>query len=81
MGCYMMNEGHSYVRLCPCSCVVVMLALLEMRLSAVRPASEEAMTVLEEVIMFTFQQCVYYLTKVSLTTVHSHDPLSQNRNI
>uniref|UniRef100_A0A8C1E0C0 Ras-associating and dilute domain-containing protein-like n=1 Tax=Cyprinus carpio carpio TaxID=630221 RepID=A0A8C1E0C0_CYPCA len=26
-------------------------------------ASEEAMTVLEEVIMFTFQQCVYYLTK------------------
>lgn len=24
------------------------------------------MTVLEEVIMFTFQQCVYYLTKVSI---------------
>ena len=42
-------------------------ALLEMHLSAVRPASEEAMTVLEEVIMFTFQQCVYYITKVSLT--------------
>uniref|UniRef100_A0A8C1IIF7 Si:ch211-176g6.2 n=1 Tax=Cyprinus carpio TaxID=7962 RepID=A0A8C1IIF7_CYPCA len=25
---------------------------------------EEAMTVLEEVLMFTFQQCVYYLTKM-----------------
>lgn len=41
-------------------------AVLELRLSTVRPASEEAMTVLEEVIMFTFQQCVYYLTKVSV---------------
>ncbi|XP_060717662.1 ras-associating and dilute domain-containing protein isoform X1 [Tachysurus vachellii] len=40
------------------------LAVLELRLSTVRPASEEAMTVLEEVIMFTFQQCVYYLTKL-----------------
>ncbi|XP_064806662.1 ras-interacting protein 1-like isoform X2 [Oncorhynchus masou masou] len=39
------------------------MALLEMRLSCVRLASEEAMTVLEEVIMLTFQQCVYYLTK------------------
>ncbi|XP_041714662.2 ras-associating and dilute domain-containing protein-like isoform X2 [Coregonus clupeaformis] len=39
------------------------MALLEMRLSYVRSASEEAMTVLEEVIMLTFQQCVYYLTK------------------
>ncbi|KAK3559879.1 hypothetical protein QTP86_026192 [Hemibagrus guttatus] len=38
--------------------------VLELRLSTVRPASEEAMTVLEEVIMFTFQQCVYYLTKL-----------------
>lgn len=27
-------------------------------------ASEEAMTVLEEVIMYTFQQCVYYISKV-----------------
>ncbi|XP_040539273.1 ras-associating and dilute domain-containing protein isoform X1 [Gallus gallus] len=26
-------------------------------------ASEEAMTVLEEVIMYTFQQCVYYISK------------------
>ncbi|XP_046888504.1 ras-associating and dilute domain-containing protein-like [Hypomesus transpacificus] len=39
------------------------IALLEMRLSCVRSASEETMTVLEEVIMLTFQQCVYYLTK------------------
>lgn len=39
-------------------------AVLELRLSSVRSASEEAMTVLEEVLMFTFQQCVYYLTKV-----------------
>eukprot|EP00063_Salmo_salar_P060219 XP_014035054.1 PREDICTED: ras-interacting protein 1-like isoform X1 [Salmo salar] len=39
------------------------MALLEIRLSCVRSASEEAMTVLEEVIMLTFQQCVYYLTK------------------
>ncbi|XP_031796868.1 ras-associating and dilute domain-containing protein isoform X3 [Sarcophilus harrisii] len=27
-------------------------------------ASEEAMTVLEEVIMYTFQQCVYYISKI-----------------
>ena len=33
-------------------------------MSATRTACEEAMTVLEEVIMFTFQQSVYYLTKV-----------------
>ncbi|XP_055032416.2 ras-associating and dilute domain-containing protein [Misgurnus anguillicaudatus] len=39
-------------------------AVLELRLSSIRSASEEAMTVLEEVIMFTFQQCVYYLTKM-----------------
>ncbi|XP_030205697.1 ras-associating and dilute domain-containing protein-like isoform X2 [Gadus morhua] len=32
-------------------------------LAATRAACEEAMTVLEEVIMFTFQQSVYYLTK------------------
>ncbi|CAL8275053.1 unnamed protein product [Lota lota] len=31
--------------------------------AATRTACEEAMTVLEEVIMFTFQQSVYYLTK------------------
>ncbi|XP_051530637.1 ras-associating and dilute domain-containing protein-like [Myxocyprinus asiaticus] len=40
------------------------ISVLELRLSSVRSASEEAMTVLEEVIMFTFQQCVYYLTKM-----------------
>ncbi|XP_008291037.1 ras-associating and dilute domain-containing protein [Stegastes partitus] len=40
------------------------LALLELRLSCVRSASEETMAVLEEVIMLAFQQCVYYVTKV-----------------
>ncbi|XP_029363886.1 ras-associating and dilute domain-containing protein-like isoform X2 [Echeneis naucrates] len=37
--------------------------LLDSEMSSTRTACEEAMTVLEEVIMFTFQQCVYYLTK------------------
>lgn len=32
-------------------------------MSSTRTACEEAMTVLEEVIMFTFQQSVYYITK------------------
>ncbi|KAM4717875.1 ras-associating and dilute domain-containing protein-like isoform 2-T2 [Anableps anableps] len=36
---------------------------LESEMSSTRTACEEAMTVLEEVIMFTFQQSVYYLTK------------------
>ncbi|XP_051744349.1 ras-associating and dilute domain-containing protein-like isoform X6 [Ctenopharyngodon idella] len=36
---------------------------LDCQIESTRTASEEAMTVLEEVIMFTFQQCVYYLTK------------------
>ncbi|XP_068439618.1 ras-associating and dilute domain-containing protein isoform X2 [Clinocottus analis] len=40
------------------------LALLALRLSGVRTASEETMAVLEEVIMLAFQQCVYYITKV-----------------
>ncbi|XP_040923234.1 ras-associating and dilute domain-containing protein [Toxotes jaculatrix] len=40
------------------------LALLELRLSCVRSASEETMAVLEEVTMLAFQQCVYYITKV-----------------
>ncbi|KAM9425904.1 ras-associating and dilute domain-containing protein-like [Pholidichthys leucotaenia] len=40
------------------------LAPLELRLSRVRSASEEATAVLEKVIMLTFQQCVYYVTKV-----------------
>ncbi|TRY54232.1 hypothetical protein DNTS_035427 [Danionella cerebrum] len=38
----------------------------ENQIQATRGASEEAMTVLEEVIMFTFQQTVYYLTKMTL---------------
>uniref|UniRef100_A0A668AVR0 Si:ch211-176g6.2 n=1 Tax=Myripristis murdjan TaxID=586833 RepID=A0A668AVR0_9TELE len=38
--------------------------LLELRLSCIRSASEETVAVLEEVIMLTFQQCVYYITKV-----------------
>ena len=58
----------TYVRVCVC-----VPALLEMRLSCVRSASEETMTVLEEVIMLTFQQCVYYLTKV-YTHTHTHQP-------
>ncbi|XP_061567080.1 ras-associating and dilute domain-containing protein-like isoform X1 [Cololabis saira] len=37
--------------------------LLDFEMSSTRTACEEAMTVLEEVIMFTFQQSVYYLTK------------------
>lgn len=36
---------------------------MDYQIQSTRAASEEAMTVLEEVIMFTFQQCVYYLTK------------------
>ncbi|XP_017274994.1 RA_Radil_like and Myo5p-like_CBD_Rasip1 domain-containing protein isoform X2 [Kryptolebias marmoratus] len=37
--------------------------VLDSEMSSTRTACEEAMTVLEEVIMFTFQQSVYYLTK------------------
>uniref|UniRef100_A0AAQ6ALB0 Uncharacterized protein n=1 Tax=Amphiprion ocellaris TaxID=80972 RepID=A0AAQ6ALB0_AMPOC len=37
--------------------------LFDSEMSSTRTACEEAMTVLEEVIMFTFQQSVYYLTK------------------
>ncbi|KAK2833020.1 hypothetical protein Q5P01_016909 [Channa striata] len=37
--------------------------LMDIEMSSTRTACEEAMTVLEEVIMFTFQQSVYYLTK------------------
>ncbi|XP_072319090.1 ras-associating and dilute domain-containing protein isoform X2 [Eucyclogobius newberryi] len=35
----------------------------ESLLSATISANEEAMSILEEVIMYTFQQCVYYVTK------------------
>ncbi|XP_057682980.1 ras-associating and dilute domain-containing protein isoform X1 [Corythoichthys intestinalis] len=40
------------------------LDLLELQLSCVRSASEETIEALEEVIMLTFQQSVYYITKV-----------------
>ncbi|CAN9508889.1 unnamed protein product [Ophioblennius macclurei] len=39
-------------------------ALLELRLSSIRSATEETTAVLEEVVMLTFQQCVYYITKL-----------------
>lgn len=42
---------------------------LDSEISSTRTACEEAMTVLEEVIMFTFQQSVYYLTKVGCNTL------------
>lgn len=32
-------------------------------------ASEEAMAVLEEVVLYAFQQCVYYLSKVCAATM------------
>ncbi|XP_061665751.1 ras-associating and dilute domain-containing protein [Syngnathoides biaculeatus] len=38
--------------------------LLGLQLSCVPSASEETMAALEEVILVTFQQCVYYITKV-----------------
>ncbi|KAL0993340.1 hypothetical protein UPYG_G00106360 [Umbra pygmaea] len=41
----------------------------EEEISSTKAASEEAMTVLEEVIMFTFQQSVYYLTKRMYTAL------------
>ncbi|RXN00965.1 Ras-associating and dilute domain-containing protein [Acipenser ruthenus] len=43
--------------------------IADSQVSATRSASEEAMTVLEEVIMFTFQQSVYYLTKTLYTAL------------
>ncbi|XP_076856201.1 ras-associating and dilute domain-containing protein isoform X2 [Brachyhypopomus gauderio] len=57
------------------------MAVLELRLSTIRPASEEAMTVLEEVIMFAFQQCVYYLTKLLyrvLPSLLNSNPFTEN---
>lgn len=47
----------------------VLSGLLDSEMSSTRTACEEAMTVLEEVIMFTFQQSVYYLTKVGCNTL------------
>ena len=50
-------------------CLCVLSGLLDSEISSTRTACEEAMTVLEEVIMFTFQQSVYYLTKVCFHTL------------
>ncbi|XP_014916080.1 ras-associating and dilute domain-containing protein-like [Poecilia latipinna] len=47
------------------------LAMLELRLSCIRSASEETMAVLEEVILLAFQQCVYYITKFLYTVLPS----------
>ncbi|XP_014830763.1 PREDICTED: ras-interacting protein 1-like [Poecilia mexicana] len=47
------------------------LAILELRLSCIRSASEETMAVLEEVILLAFQQCVYYITKFLYTVLPS----------
>uniref|UniRef100_A0A8C4T923 Ras association and DIL domains n=1 Tax=Erpetoichthys calabaricus TaxID=27687 RepID=A0A8C4T923_ERPCA len=41
----------------------LLLGSKESLLSTTISANEEAMTILEEVIMYTFQQCVYYITK------------------
>ncbi|KAJ8413728.1 hypothetical protein AAFF_G00082350 [Aldrovandia affinis] len=54
---------------------------LDSHLSSTQSASEEAMTVLEEVIMFTFQQSVYYLTKTlysALPGLLDSNPFSEN---
>lgn len=54
-------------------CVCVFSGLLDSEMLSTQKACEEAMTVLEEVIMFTFQQSVYYLTKVSQSEL-AHTP-------
>ncbi|XP_061088612.1 ras-associating and dilute domain-containing protein isoform X1 [Conger conger] len=54
---------------------------LDSHMSSMQSASEEAMTVLEEVIMFTFQQSVYYLTKTLYTALPGlldSNPFSEN---
>uniref|UniRef100_A0A673FNZ1 Ras-associating and dilute domain-containing protein-like n=1 Tax=Sinocyclocheilus rhinocerous TaxID=307959 RepID=A0A673FNZ1_9TELE len=48
---------------------------MDCQIQSTRAASEEAMTVLEEVIMFTFQQCVYYLTKLHIMYSHHYSSL------
>uniref|UniRef100_A0A3B4ZDC8 Ras-associating and dilute domain-containing protein-like n=1 Tax=Stegastes partitus TaxID=144197 RepID=A0A3B4ZDC8_9TELE len=55
--------------------------LFDSEMSSTRTACEEAMTVLEEVIMFTFQQSVYYLTKSmysALPGLLDGNPFSEN---
>lgn len=62
------------------ACVCFPSDLLDSEMSSTRAACEEAMTVLEEVIMFTFQQSVYYLTKVSSHTAWlQRDVLAERR--
>ncbi|XP_062411170.1 ras-associating and dilute domain-containing protein [Sardina pilchardus] len=56
----------------------------ESLLSASISISEEAMSVLEEVIMYTFQQCVYYITKslyVVLPGLLDCNPFVCERNV
>ncbi|XP_076135231.1 ras-associating and dilute domain-containing protein [Alosa pseudoharengus] len=56
----------------------------ESLLSASISVSEEAMSVLEEVIMYTFQQCVYYITKslyVVLPGLLDCNPFGCERNV
>ncbi|XP_061701072.1 ras-associating and dilute domain-containing protein-like [Syngnathoides biaculeatus] len=53
-------------------------------LASTRESCEEAMTVLEEVIMFTFQQSVYYLTKSmysALPAVLDGNPFSESGHL
>uniref|UniRef100_H3AEL1 Rap associating with DIL domain n=1 Tax=Latimeria chalumnae TaxID=7897 RepID=H3AEL1_LATCH len=55
----------------------------ESLLSSTISANEEAMTVLEEVIMYTFQQCVYYITKslyVALPALLESNPFLIDNN-
>uniref|UniRef100_A0A8C5HU16 Ras-associating and dilute domain-containing protein-like n=1 Tax=Gouania willdenowi TaxID=441366 RepID=A0A8C5HU16_GOUWI len=54
---------HQVPQLLPCRQDRQDGELLDSEMSATRSSCEEAMTVLEEVIMYSFQQCVYYLTK------------------
>ncbi|KAM3598954.1 uncharacterized protein V6R79_024667 [Siganus canaliculatus] len=54
---------HEVPQLLPWRQVQEDQGLLDSEMSSTQTACEEAMTVLEEVIMFTFQQSVYYLTK------------------
>lgn len=58
-----------------CGLYIGFPALLELHLSRVRSASEETVAALEEVIMLTFQQCVYYITKVRIHSTTAVLPL------
>ncbi|KAF7698080.1 ras-associating and dilute domain-containing protein-like [Silurus meridionalis] len=58
--------------------------LLNSQILSTRTASEEAMTVLEEVIMFTFQQTVYHLTRrlySVLPGLLDSNPFSENAQL